>query len=104
MKITVEQLKQLIREQVEEGLGPLPWEGYEESNKKAALKAANAIIADIEKIKDRLQDVFSEEEEWQALEALLDKVGKVVVKKQNTLTSDPMEKAVVMQWRGKRRR
>ena len=94
MKITVGQLKKLIREQVEEG--------YAEENKRTALRQANAILDAIEGIKDRLQDVFTEEEEWRALEALLDKFGKVVVKKQNTLTSDPMEKAVVM--RNRRRR
>ena len=99
MKITLAQLKQLIREQVEEGY--MPWERSEE-NKKIALRQANAILDAIEGIKERLQDVFTEEEEWRALEALLDNVGEVVVKKQNTLTSDPMEKAVVM--RNRRRR
>ena len=91
MKITVEQLKQLIREQVEESR-----ESIALRNKRVALASANRVIKLMQAIKDKLQDVFQDDDQWMEVEKHLDMAAKLVVRKQNELETDPMKKAQMM--------
>lgn len=91
MKITVEQLKQLIREQVEESK-----ESIALRNKRVALASANRVIKLMQAIKDKLQDVFQDDDQWMEVEKHLDMAAELVVRKQNELETDPMKKAQMM--------
>ena len=95
MKITVEQLKQLIREQVEESRENIAL-GIALSNKRVALASANRVIKLMQAIKDELQNVFQDDDQWMEVEKHLDMAAKLVVRKQNELETDPMKKAQMM--------
>lgn len=91
MKITVKQLKQLIREQVEESR-----ESIDLYNKRVALERANEVIKLMQAIKDKIQDVFQDDDQWKKVEKHIDMAAKLVVRKQNELETDPMKKAQMM--------
>lgn len=93
MKVTLKELKQLIREQVEESK-----ESIALSNKRVALASANRVIKLMQAIKDKLQDVFQDDDQWMEVENHLDMAAKLVVRKQNELEPDPMKKAQMMDW------
>lgn len=95
MKITVEQLKQLIREQVEESRENIAL-GIALSNKRVALASANEVIELMQAIKDKIQDVFQDKKKSKFAAKRLDAFAKLVVRKQNELEPDPMKKAQMM--------
>lgn len=69
-------------------------------NKRLALAAANEVIELMQEIKDKLQDVFQDDDQWMEVESHIDAAAGLVVQKQNELTTDPMKKAQVMDWSG----
>lgn len=91
MKLTLKQLKQLIREQVEESK-----ESIALRNKRVALASANRVIKLMQAIKDKLQDVFQDDNQWMEVEKHLDMAAELVVSKQNELETDPWKKAQMM--------
>ena len=91
MKITIEELRKIIREQVD-----TEQNRHLIHNKRVALKAANKIVRLVDSIGSALQELFQDDDTWRKAQKHLDAVVKIVVAKQNTLEKDPMKKLQAM--------
>lgn len=105
MKITESELRRIIHQEVQ-SLNEMPRRSTTRppsiaaKNKRIALAAANEVIELMQEIKDKLQDVFQDDDQWMEVESHIDAAAGLVVQKQNELTTDPMKKAQVMDWSG----
>lgn len=105
MKITESQLRRIIHQEVQ-SLNEMPRRSARRpsslaaKNKRVALTSANEVIELMQAIKDKLQDVFQDDDQWMEVESHIDTAAGLVVQKQNELTTDPMKKAQVMDWSG----
>jgi myosin-crossreactive antigen len=76
MKITLNQLQTLIKETVKDQVS---------FNEKISVKTAASAIKKLESIKEDLQDIFDDKNDWQSLEQKIDFLIKKISLKHNSL-------------------